>query len=506
MIGDRLPQRIGTFPLVGGHVTEEYVRQTITYTEVINGETITRTTSSSNSTTSSPPTSPAPNRLIFIPASDPTNTKPTWEGIRARTPRVAMSPIKYADLNTSYDTREIDLSEETLVIQPTDDSATKSPDLVELEKEVFGLRLKAMDLDACQHQILNLRLIVFEKDTLIHTLEKDLLEAKAERIRLSSECETASSSFTIFKTKFADLQKQLIIQEDQFELEKELLFEKEMMYRQTFVNQDVSISRLKKKILDFENLCSIDSDDDETSLNSHHRIREPKTFQHPNKKEPVVSKPEKPAESQSSGSEKSNPKGEKSVGTDREKSVKRHTPKGLQNKKSKSIDAYASVKPIQGLDFNSSTFEVDGRRKDGGKNVKPPRKDHQERNNTFSAFPKRRGPSRAGLGHAPPSVGFQSNMSVNRNRNLNDAFDTFRNDMCFMFDNFLRYGVANSLNAHNSNVNSQKRKGRKRGKAKSSSSVKSPTPKEKSKKGTTPTVSSISNPKEPIWQWVLTQA
>ncbi|KAJ9545300.1 hypothetical protein OSB04_025007 [Centaurea solstitialis] len=63
--------------LVGGHVTEEYVRQTVTYTEVINGETITRTTSPSNSTMSSPPTSPAPNRPIFVPASDPTNTQPT---------------------------------------------------------------------------------------------------------------------------------------------------------------------------------------------------------------------------------------------------------------------------------------------------------------------------------------------------------------------------------------------------------------------------------------------
>ncbi|KAJ9541907.1 hypothetical protein OSB04_028413 [Centaurea solstitialis] len=136
--------------LVGGHVTEEYVRQTVTYTEVINGETITRTTSPSNSTMSSPPTSPAPNRPIFVPASDPTNAQPTWEGIKARTPRVAMPPIHYTDLNTNYDNREMDLSEETLVIPPTDDSATKSPDLVELEKEVFGLRLKAMDLDAWQ--------------------------------------------------------------------------------------------------------------------------------------------------------------------------------------------------------------------------------------------------------------------------------------------------------------------------------------------------------------------
>ncbi|KAJ9545055.1 hypothetical protein OSB04_024762 [Centaurea solstitialis] len=462
--------------------------------EVINGETITRTTSPSNNTSGSPPTSPAPNRPIFVSASDPTNTQPAWEGIKARTPRVAMPPINYTDQNTSYDTREMDLSEETLVIPPEDVSATKSPDLVKLEKEVFELRLKAMNLDACQHQILNIRVIVSEKDTLVHTLEKDLLEANAERIRLSSECETATSTFTDFKTKGPN------------------------------VAYDVKVF--------------LDEGDDPSGLI-------------PKKNKYVVLKPEKPADPQASGSEKSNPKGAKRVGTDREKSVKPHTPKGLQNKKSNSNDACASVKPIKGLDFNSSTSDVgetsrvkpnqpfnsnkpnfskpssgkggksisikpssnshhalnaDARRKDGGKNVKPPRKDLQERNNTFTSFPKKRSPGRVGLGYAPPSVGYHSNMSVNRNRNLNDAFDTFRNDMCFMFDNFLRYGVTNSFNAPKSNVKSRKRSGRKRGKAKSSSSVESPRPKEKSEKGTTPTVSSISNPKEPIWQWVPKQA
>ncbi|KAJ9566781.1 hypothetical protein OSB04_002747 [Centaurea solstitialis] len=526
--------------LVGGHVTEAYVRQTVTYTEVINGETITRTTSPSNSTSGSPPTSPAPNRPIFVPASDPTNTQPRWEDIKARTPRVAMPPINYTDLNTSYDTREMDLSEETLVIPPKDDSATKSPDLVELEKEVFELRLKAMNLDACQHQILNLRVIVSEKDTLIHTLEKDLLEANAERIRLSSECETANSTFTDFKTKVADLQMRYILQDIHFEIAKEIFYDERMMYRQFLTNQGVSISLLKRKVMDFENFYSLDSDDDTTSPVLNHSMANPKPKPDldpnvaydvkiflddgddpsgliPKKKKSVVSKPEKPAESQASGFEKSNPK----------------------------------VKPIKGLDFDSSTFEVgetsrlkpnqpfnstkpnfskpssgkggksisakpssnschalnaDARRKNGGKNVKPPRKDHQERNNNFLAFPKKRSPGCAGLGYAPPSVGFHSNMSVNRNHNLNDAFDTFRNDMCFMFDNFLRYGVTNSFNSPKSNVKSRKRRGRKRGKAKSSSSVESPTPKEKSEKGTAPTVSSISNPKEPIWQWVPKQA
>ncbi|KAJ9544153.1 hypothetical protein OSB04_023860 [Centaurea solstitialis] len=481
--------------------------------------------------------------------------------IKGRTPRVAMPPINYTGLNTSYDTREMDLSEETLVIPPTDDSATKCPDLVEVEKEVFELRLKAMDLDDCQHQILNLRVIVSEKDTLVHTLEKDLgtvyfvltspgrsdtltrsahlsgsallpksvltrleqvngplLEANTERIRLSSECGTANSSLNIFKIKFADLQNRLIIQEVQFELEKEFLYEKEMMYRQTLTNQDVSISLLRRKVMNFENFYSLDSDDDKTSPVLNHSMANPKPKPDlypnveydvkrffdkgddpsgliPKKKKSVVSKPEKPAESQASGSEKSNPKGAKRAGTDREKSVKPHTPKGLQNKKSNCNDAVPQLNPLKVLTLirvpSNWVRRLDARRKDGGKNVKPPRKDHQERNNNFSAFPKRRSPGRAGLGYAPPSVGFQSNMSVNRNRNLNDAFDTFRNDMCLMFDNFLRYGVANSFNAPKSNVKSQKRRGRKRGKAKSSSSVESLTPKEKSEKGTTPTVSHV---------------
>ncbi|KAJ9561683.1 hypothetical protein OSB04_006843 [Centaurea solstitialis] len=160
---------------------------TVTFSEVINGEVITRTTSLSDNTSSSPPTSPTPIGPIFTPAKDPRNTNSDWENIKARTPKVAMPPIDYSNLNSSYDTREMELSEDVLVIPPKDVSATKSPDLVKLEKEIFELRLKAMDLDACQHQILNLRAIVSEKDTLVLTLEKNLLEANAERIRLSFE-------------------------------------------------------------------------------------------------------------------------------------------------------------------------------------------------------------------------------------------------------------------------------------------------------------------------------
>ncbi|KAJ9545078.1 hypothetical protein OSB04_024785 [Centaurea solstitialis] len=322
--------------------------------------------------------------------------------------------------------------------------------------------------------------------------------------------------------------------------------------------------------MNFENFYSLDSVDDTTYTVLNHSLPNPKpkpeldpnvTYdvkvfldEHedpsgliPKKQKSVVLKTEKSVESRAPISEKSNPKGEKSVGTDKGKSVKPHAPKGLQKKHSKSNDARTSVKPIKSLDFDSSSFDVgetsqlksnqpfyytkpkfskmssgkggnsiptkpssnshrvvhaDARRKDGGQDVKPPRKDHRGRNNSFTAFPKQHSPGRAGLGYAPPSVGFHSNMSVNSNHNLNDAFNTFRNGMCVMFDNFLRYGVTNPLNAPKSYVKSRKRRERKRGKAKSSSSVGSPPPKEKSEKGTTPTVLSDSNPKEPIWQWV----
>ncbi|KAJ9536355.1 hypothetical protein OSB04_un000473 [Centaurea solstitialis] len=359
-------------------------------------------------------------------------------------------------------------------------------------------------------------------DNLINTLGKDLLEANAERIRLSSECETGNSSFTVFKIKFTNLQKQLIVQKVLYEMEKEFFYEKEMMYVQTFANQDVSIARIEYEVKVF-----LDLGDDPSGFI-------------PKKKKSVPFKPEKSTESQASGSEKNIPKDEKGAGTDKETSVKPHTPKGLQNQNSNSKDARASVKPIKGFDFNSSTFEVgensqvkpnqpltstkpnfsksssgkggksistkpssnshhalnaDGRRNDGGKNSKPPGSDHQGRNNQFTAFPKRHGPSHAGSGHAPPSVGVYSNMSVNRNLNLNNVFNAFKNDMCSMFDNLLRNGVTDYFHAYNSNVNSRKRKGKKRGNSNSSSSVKSPAPKEQSKKGTAPKAVTAPNPK-----------
>ncbi|KAJ9561547.1 hypothetical protein OSB04_006707 [Centaurea solstitialis] len=185
----------------------------------------------------------------------------------------------------------------------------------------------------------------------------------------------------------------------------------------------------------------------------------------PRKPKSVLSKLKSSTESHASGFEKNKPEGAKSAG-------------GKSTSENPSSNSHHA-------------FNANRRRNDGGRNVKPPGSAHQRKNNRFTAFPKRHGLSHAGSGRAPPSVGFYSNMSVNSNQNLNNYFDTFRNDMCSMFDNFLRNGVANSFNAYNSNADSRKRKG----KSNSSSLVKYPAPKEKSKKGTTPKAQLLLTPR-----------
>ncbi|KAJ9545026.1 hypothetical protein OSB04_024733 [Centaurea solstitialis] len=84
--------------------------------EIENGKAVSFTTSPANSSTSSPPSSPVANGPIFTPASNPENTFSSWEGIKARTPKVATPPINYANLNFSYDSREIDTSMDADVI------------------------------------------------------------------------------------------------------------------------------------------------------------------------------------------------------------------------------------------------------------------------------------------------------------------------------------------------------------------------------------------------------
>src|SRR5581483_2932308 len=264
------------------------------------------------------------------------------------------------------------LSEDTLVFPPKEDSATKSPDLVELEKEVFGLRLKAMELDACQHKILNLQVIIFEKDAYINTLKKDLLEANAERIRLSSECETATSSITSFKIKVASLQERFIVLKFQYEIEREIFFEDQTLYRQSLGYKDIKMGFLRKKVHDLENPDSVKPQETKESPTPPNRTRDSKPAikpnvkpnleaNSPNKDDPSISigkkkkfrktKPNNSTEPRAPCPEENKPAGAKRVGTDRGKSVKPHTPNGLRDKNSKSKGARTSVKPIENLDF-----------------------------------------------------------------------------------------------------------------------------------------------------------
>ncbi|KAJ9546916.1 hypothetical protein OSB04_019459 [Centaurea solstitialis] len=108
---------------IRGHDNENYVMKTVTFTKIIDGKVVSFTTSPSNSSTNSPPSSPVATGPIFTPASDPENTFSNWDDIKARTPKVAMPPIDYANLNSSYDSREIDTYVDADVIQPLDASA-----------------------------------------------------------------------------------------------------------------------------------------------------------------------------------------------------------------------------------------------------------------------------------------------------------------------------------------------------------------------------------------------
>ncbi|KAJ9543743.1 hypothetical protein OSB04_023450 [Centaurea solstitialis] len=72
---------------VKGQDNDNYVMQTVTFTEIIDGKAVSFTTSPDNSSTSSPPSSHVANGPIFTPASNPENTFSSWEGIKARTPK-----------------------------------------------------------------------------------------------------------------------------------------------------------------------------------------------------------------------------------------------------------------------------------------------------------------------------------------------------------------------------------------------------------------------------------
>ncbi|KAJ9553167.1 hypothetical protein OSB04_017212 [Centaurea solstitialis] len=290
-----------------GNDNENYVMKTVTFTEIIDGKVVSFTTSPSTSSTNSPPSSPVATVPIFTPTNDPENTFSNWDGIKARTSKVAMPPINYVNLNSSYDTREIDTSVDADVIQPLDVSATQPPALVFLDAD----------------------------DPPSSYIPRKPVLPKAPAVKQISSTKPLA-------------------------------------------------------------LVSV--------INSE---------------------------------------GESCDGTDKGKSVKPHTPTVTQTHHSKSKDVISSVKPIKGLDFHSSSFDVgenskpkqplntskpafqttrvkggqsilvklspnsqlathaDGRAGDGAANVKPQKRRNRKKKNTFIAFPKRGGQDHSGLGYNP---------------------------------------------------------------------------------------------------------
>ncbi|KAJ9539351.1 hypothetical protein OSB04_032084 [Centaurea solstitialis] len=529
--------------------------------------------SPSNSSTSSPPSSPVANGPIFTPASNPENTFTSWEGIKARTPKVAMPPINYEDLNFSYDTREIDTSEDADVIQPLDVSATQPPAPVCIEKEMFHLRSKAVELDACRHKIKNFESILSEKDSHIKSLEHSYHEANAERISMTTQCENTKFSCSCFKNKFADLQTQLVVQVINNTMEKDFFYEKELLFGQTFANQCCQINQLKRRVSFLEESDSWDSCTCSSPIIPDFRSTKPKLVLDPNvvydvkvflddddppsgyiPRKPVL--PKAPAVKQISSPKPLasvsviNTEGGTCAGTDKGESVKPHTPTVTQTQHSKSTDASSLVKPIKGLDFHSSSFDVGenskpkqplntskpgfqkaaqikgvqstlakpspnsrfathayGRTGDGAANVKPRRRRRRNRKkkNSFTAFPKRGGQDHSVLGYNPRSCNLNLNSKfVNSNRSANsENFTAFRNQICSMFDNYMHVDLPSNANTYRKSSGPPRKRSNKMTKQSALPPVKSPKPKDKSEKDTSSEVLTVSNARKPMWQWVV---
>ncbi|KAJ9561862.1 hypothetical protein OSB04_007022 [Centaurea solstitialis] len=245
-----------------------------------------------------------------------------------------------------------------------------------------------------------------------------------------------------------------------------------------------------------------------------------------------------------------NTEGRTCAGTDKGKSVKLHTPTVTQTENSKSTDTSCFVKPIKGLDFHSSSFDVgenskpkqplkmlksvcqntanfkggqsilvkpspnsqlafhaDARTGDGTANVKPRRRRYRKKKNSFNAFPKWGGHDHTGLGYNPPSC--NSNMkskSVHFNRSANsDNLTAFKNHICSLFDNYMRVDMPGNANTYSNSGSPHRERKEKMTKQSALPPVKSSKPKEKSEKDTSPVALSVSNGRTPMWQWVPKQ-
>ncbi|KAJ9542705.1 hypothetical protein OSB04_029211 [Centaurea solstitialis] len=363
-----------------------------------------------------------------------------------------------------------------------------------------------------------------------------------------------------------------------------------MPYAQIFTNQDVKIARLKKEISSLEKDDPWGPSTNETPLIPVSRPTRPKLVLDPNvvydvklyddmtddmagdvvddvagdmaddninrfmidsKRKTVL--PKAPAIKQTSSTKptasmsvKNNTEGEICAGTDKGKSVKPHASKVTQTRHSKPKYACGTVKPIQGLDFNSSSFEVgenskpdqpltsskadfqkpslvkgsrsipvkpssnshlannaDGRTGYGAANVKTPRRRNRKKKDSFTAFLKKGGHDHSGLGYNPPSCNLNLNkksVNLNRSANSND-FNAFRDHICSLFDNYMCGGLLVNSNSNPKSGNPIRGRRKRKSKQRTSQSVKSPTPKEESEKETSPRASSVTNEKAPMWLW-----
>ncbi|KAJ9557083.1 hypothetical protein OSB04_011697 [Centaurea solstitialis] len=399
---------------VKGQDNDNYVMQTVTFTEIVDGKAVSFTTSPANSSTSSPLSSPIATSPIFTPARNPENTFTSWEGIKARTPKVAMPPINFDDLNFSYDSREIDTSEDADVIQPLDVSTTASCPSVYRERNVPS-QLK-------------------------------------RRVSFLEESDSWDSS-----TKGSPLIPDL----------------------RTTVPKLVLDPNIEYDVKVF-----LDADDPPSGFIP---------------RKPVL--PKAPAVKQISSTKPLasvsviNTEGKTCDGTDKGKSVKPHTPTITQTQHSNTKDASSLVKPIKGLDFHSSSFDVDARTGDGTANVKPRRRRYRKKKNSFIAFPKWGGHDHTGLGYNPPSCNSNVNSkSVNSNRSANSYnLTAFKNHICSLFDNYMRVDMPGNANAYRKSGSPYRERNKKMTKQNALPPVKSPKPKEKSEKDTSPAALSVSN-------------
>ncbi|KAJ9561899.1 hypothetical protein OSB04_007059 [Centaurea solstitialis] len=406
---------------------------------------------------------------------------------------------------------------------------------------MFHLRSKAVELDDCRYKIKNFESILSEKGNQILSLEHSYHEANAERITMSSQCANAKFSCSTFKLKFTDLQRQLVVQLVNNTVERDFFYEKNCCLVKLLQIKTV-ISRLKNRLSFLEESDSWDSSSSRSPLIPDFRSTLPKPVLDPNIVYDVKALAVKQIRSTKPLASVSviNSEGETCDGTDKGKLVNPHTPTVTKTQHSNTKDVSSLVKPIKGLDFHSSSFDVgenskpkqplnsskpvfqkptqfkggqsilvkpspnsqlashaDARTGDGTANVKPRRMRYPKKKNSFNAFPKWGGQDHTSLGYNLPSCNSDVNSkSVNTNRSADsDNLTAFRNHICSLFDNYIRVDMPGNANTYRKSGSHHQGRNKKMAKQSALPLVKSPKPKEKSEKDTSPAALYVSNDK-----------